>query len=697
MKPQSNRGKPNGHRRSNSRQGTPPSLARNLTLEDDKLIFLAARSIGKPCVVTVANGARYLGSLLSVNLASTAPASVVIGKPALLSGALISEKTNIEEKVPEKLVVEGKNLIDFEVTTPLAEPEKPAVKRSPSPKTELPAKREPESTPAAFKTDTDISASKAASRERELQRWVPDDDLKMVSLEDTSRGHWDQFKVNEEKFGVGSTYDESLYTTQINTADPEYKKRLKDATIIAREIEKQSSSNRHVLEERGMEVDDSGMDEEDKYSGVDRRGDEVMAALKNATLGDAAPTLTDGKYVQPRHRAAHYHNDPAIVSSSAAGEVEKGAEPTDQNDSARATAKPDETAATEAPETAEANDIKEYNESFRLNAQSEINSLREFSANFKIPHKMPTDLLPILSKDKLKQTEILKKQDKPKEAKLSGLQSPQPSLLLKRAVDAKPAFKLNPKAAAFTPNKTSQILLPNPPKSSFRSPVNPSPRLTNLRTHASASSSGSGHSKRHFQISPAEFFGGPDRVPTKASQQKKVEQFKVSFNLFITAKKTQNTKTPTIEKTYITPPTWTFTDDVPHTELFPAGRKGMMSLLPMPFSPNPMMAPMVPGNFGGMPPPNGKFPMSPQHQQAAAMAAMQQQQMHAAMMFQQQQHLQMSPGVGQVPMYPQSDMGFFPPGYVPPPSGFGNGSNGNMMNQYGAPMQYNRRYGSKRG
>ena len=95
---------------------------------------------------------------------------------------------------------------------------------------------------------------------------------------------WDQFKVNEEKFGVESSYDEHLYTTRINTAAPDYHTKLRKAEKIAKDIENQTTGNRHVLEERGIEVDDSGIDEEDKYSGVDRRGDELMAALRNANI-----------------------------------------------------------------------------------------------------------------------------------------------------------------------------------------------------------------------------------------------------------------------------------------------------------------------------------------------------------------------------------------------------------------------------
>lgn len=183
---------------------------------------------------------------------------------------------------------------------------------------------------------------------------------------------------------------------------------------IAKDIENQTTGNRHVLEERGIEVDDSGIDEEDKYSGVDRRGDELMAALRNANISTESTSSNilnaPGKYVPPRQRAAQYHDDPAIISSSAAQpgkvplEYQKNDTETLTNPIVNSMAnKPDSI----PPKPQVAN---QHNESFRLNAQSEINSLREFSANFKIPHQIPTDLLPILSKDKLKQDEILKKQ-----------------------------------------------------------------------------------------------------------------------------------------------------------------------------------------------------------------------------------------------------------------------------------------------
>ena len=98
--------------------------------------------------------------------------------------------------------------------------------------------------------------------ERELQPWQPDEDVDM-SLESTSNGTWDQFKANEERFGVKSTYDENLYTTTINKSNPLYKMREAEAARLAREIEASGSDNAHMREERGLE-DQETLGEEDK-------------------------------------------------------------------------------------------------------------------------------------------------------------------------------------------------------------------------------------------------------------------------------------------------------------------------------------------------------------------------------------------------------------------------------------------------
>lgn len=689
----------NGHRRSNSRynnnnNGSPNT---NGNTHNEKLVFLITKSVGQKVIATVTSGARYQGVLVSSNISPQefSSLSVILQKPSIVSKPLINEKSNSdkENELPEKLVIEGKDLIDIElVNINLNKPQAP-----------------PKPEQSKFKTDADIS-SRFQINERELQKWVPEDDSLAVSLdEDTSNSNeqWDQFKVNEEKFGVESTYDEHLYTTRINTSAPDYQERLAAAERLAREIEGQSSTDRHILEERGIIVDDSGIDEEDKYSGVDRRGDELMAALKNASISNdpsKQASYTPGKYVPPKHRAAQYHDDPAIISSSA----------TKRQPPVQSTpAKPPSTSSTLSskpdsipPKPQVAN---QHNESFRLNAQSEINSLREFSANFKIPHKMPSDLLPILAKDKLKQDEILKKQEQQKkkdEEAQKNIQSPEatPQLKEKKMDPSKPAFKPNPKVAAFTPSQKHNQISPNPPKANYhRSPNGPSPRINNQRPYGSVSgSSSSGNSsmsnKRHYQISPADFFGGQDKIPTSEGQEEKTKKFRAFFNVFVTAQnKAQDKSSPLVlEKAFHTPPTWSSTVDVTHDKLFPPiQNKGPNVIMggngPLPFIPSPLLAaPSHPG--AGAPVPNtgyaggGKMPMSPhQQQQAAAMAHFQQQQFYAAMMYQQQQMGgAIPPGQPPMSMYPGAEGGFLPPGgfMMPPQGGFiGNGSpiNANVM------------------
>ena len=83
-----------------------------------------------------------------------------------------------------------------------------------------------------------------------------------MSLESAAAGEWDQFKANEQKFGLKSDYDENIYTTRIDRSNPQYALQLQKAERIAKEIEGDFSANPHVREERGHK--DEGLDEETK-------------------------------------------------------------------------------------------------------------------------------------------------------------------------------------------------------------------------------------------------------------------------------------------------------------------------------------------------------------------------------------------------------------------------------------------------
>ena len=62
-----------------------------------------------------------------------------------------------------------------------------------------------------------------------------------------SIGQWDQFKANKELFNVNATYDENLYTTQLDTSQMDAKK-MAEAERIANEIENTATRNIHLAE-----------------------------------------------------------------------------------------------------------------------------------------------------------------------------------------------------------------------------------------------------------------------------------------------------------------------------------------------------------------------------------------------------------------------------------------------------------------
>lgn len=105
--------------------------------------------------------------------------------------------------------------------------------------------------------------------ERELQAWNggsgPSLDMNLEKSSGSSRG-WDQFKANEDLFGVKTDYDENIYTTTINRDAPDYQKKAAIADLKAREIERSAAVTQHVAEERVMDFagGDDNEDEEDK-------------------------------------------------------------------------------------------------------------------------------------------------------------------------------------------------------------------------------------------------------------------------------------------------------------------------------------------------------------------------------------------------------------------------------------------------
>ncbi|KAK8180530.1 uncharacterized protein BKA78DRAFT_65004 [Phyllosticta capitalensis] len=332
---------------------------------------------------------------------------------------------------------------------------------------------------AGFRTDADISGN-LQMRERDLQPWIPSAETDVdLSLEDSGTG-WDQFEANERLFGATSNYDEDLYTTKINRDDPAYKIKAAQAEKLAREIESGVSSNAHVAEERGIVApDDSGLNEEDKYSGVRRDFPQLSTGQPN-------------KYTPPARRAPTGQStvpgapvDPAIISSQLARTSSPGnpsqaptsdanaqqAAPVttkeDGNKSAAAnvaasissTSRPGDSTTTSVESTRKTpslqqttsdvaagrkpartgtveNDLvdafKQFsaNEKMRLQERQrhaarhdknvKLNDLKKFAANFNYSAPIPEDLIPILAKDPSKQQEIKQKSQRAAEERKSA-------------------------------------------------------------------------------------------------------------------------------------------------------------------------------------------------------------------------------------------------------------------------------------
>ncbi|WZZ42467.1 hypothetical protein YC2023_038726 [Brassica napus] len=155
-------------------------------------------------------------------------------------------------------------------------------------------------------TDSSISKSCRVDQGRELKPWVPDGEapegLDNVFDKPWKRGGWDQFKVNQERFGVKSTFNEEMYTTPLDrglrTRELEEK-----AGEIAREIEGENTGDLHVAEERGLQVNDKfDTDEEAKYSavrrvdgfddsGFDEEDEKLLDTCNDQTFGGSSTSI----------------------------------------------------------------------------------------------------------------------------------------------------------------------------------------------------------------------------------------------------------------------------------------------------------------------------------------------------------------------------------------------------------------------
>ncbi|SCU85794.1 LADA_0D09714g1_1 [Lachancea dasiensis] len=542
---------------------------------DDRLNFLLVNSVGSEAVITVTSGARYQGLLTACSPAGANGINVVLKGAKLVDRSFAADQ--LASDLQENLVIKGEDVaemelpnVDFgnddkvgclETTNDLSKEvsegqvaglapvakrdEKMEVLSAPSetkagseseklamkPSTDEPLVIASASNSSfEFKTDTDISGSKRDVKERKLERWVPDtsESFELSEGLEDNKESWNQFAVNEEKFGITSSFDEHLYTTRINKNDPSYRDRLKEADRIAKDIEAQGmSGNVHLAEERGIFVDDSGVDEEDKYSGVDRRGDELLAQLKMNAKN--APAKTN-KYVPPTLRHQPHNLDPAIISS-------------------RTAAVPQPIVTTRPSKEESTIENKQPSPPKR----NQLDELKRFSEKFKVPYDMPEEV-----KSMFKKTEISPK----------GSHS---SLKLNPSLPPKPVNLPSVAPTSMGPSrsvKTSRGSTPSAPKVELRKNTG---RVTQGHTPVSSPSA-----TRHTNISRRRNISQGSFLGPKGPQAHR-KNLTRNFNMFIKSKEVfdegrKNQKADeffVVEKPYFTAPTWMSNVEQSYKTLFP--------------------------------------------------------------------------------------------------------------------------------
>jgi len=191
-----------------------------------------------------------------------------------------------------------------------------------------------EQTSNKVQTDTDISRQAVHGgvlAGRKLQAtdsaWLQAPKNVSNDMKGKGVGDWDQFKANEEKFGVKSTYDENLYTTPLNRTSLT-KEQIEKAEKAAKEIMSQTSSNPHLMEERGHAVKDAwGGDEEARYSSVVRENPHQPLLKIAGALYKAHKSIQDPNFSseQPKPVFNARLNDVKNTRSLASEITEKGA------------------------------------------------------------------------------------------------------------------------------------------------------------------------------------------------------------------------------------------------------------------------------------------------------------------------------------------------------------------------------------
>ncbi|OLL22431.1 Ataxin-2 [Neolecta irregularis DAH-3] len=526
-----NRKDGDNQQRSNSkRRGSPapkPSASPRPEGDDvqghmhDRLLFAYARMVGQTVVVTTADGHKHSGILSKV---------ATEGEVALYLQMV--RKVGADNMVIPNMVITGKDFAGLMACN---------IDLTPAPSED-------------FLTDTAISRIKDV-KERELQPWNAGDDYQEIDLDNHQYDptqSWDQFEVHEQQTGLKSTYREEVYTTAIDRSHPKYAERAKRAEKFAREIEGSASSNPHVREERGY-VDDSGLNEEDKFSSVQRNPSSYVPparrnfrhlpsdadydpAIISATLSRQTPVLRKADTMPsdvltnkpPQAQLQGQVHFPPRLSQVL------NASPKDPTQLRQAI--PFNRAnSNQQIETALVSDFTQFVslERNRVEAKREtliqkeksgrLEELKRFSQNFKLKTPLPMDILPILAKDKIKQDEILQKSKESQSNASSPTQEktptvPSPATARSETPTTVKAKEMTPLPVVAAPSQPEQALSEQLRQSHQQAQNNNRRRSQVPPSSPSPLSEGQKPIRPKFNVQATEFRPGGNASPIMAAQ-----------------------------------------------------------------------------------------------------------------------------------------------------------------------------------
>ncbi|ORE08394.1 hypothetical protein BCV72DRAFT_90539 [Rhizopus microsporus var. microsporus] len=365
----------------------------------DRMLFLLGNMIGAIVEATVKNGCKFRGIFHGASTEGDLAIALSLAQKIFDPLAPIDKDKTNPNPIINTLLIYSKDLV--EITVASVDLTDAASERN------------------TFKTDADITG-KLEIKERELHKWAPTDEDNALGLldgdlESSGETTWDQFAVNEKLFGLKTDFDEEIYTTPLNRSAPGFKDREKKAIQVANEIQKSAATNVHILEERGISIDDSGLDEEDLYGAVVRDGNKYIppALRKQSQQSQEQNVQQAKKETRSNNKSINKIITSDLPKSTGSNPSPIASLPTTRRESNEKGQ--EKTKDNEPPKRIEseiASTFKHFAmmEKDKLNAKKQalqkkekdgrLAELKMFHQTFKLNVPVPADLVPLLSKGK---------------------------------------------------------------------------------------------------------------------------------------------------------------------------------------------------------------------------------------------------------------------------------------------------------